>query len=98
MSAPLFPDDIKFLQRTLTAAGCYAGPVDGVWTRALDEADAKHLDITGTIATVCGRFDERSERHIRGLHPKAQEAARRFLAALHTANIDARIISGTRTY
>jgi peptidoglycan L-alanyl-D-glutamate endopeptidase CwlK len=98
MSAPLFPDDIKFLQRMLTAAGCYSGPADGEWSRAVDEGDAKLLDITSTLATVHGTFDERSERHIRSLHPKAQEAARRFLNALGDAGVDARIISGTRTY
>jgi peptidoglycan L-alanyl-D-glutamate endopeptidase CwlK len=98
MSAPLLSDDIRFLQRLLTAAGCYTGPSDGVWNEAIDEADAKLLDITSTLATVHGTFDERSEHHIRGLHPKAQEAARRFLGALKDAGTDARIISGTRGY
>jgi peptidoglycan L-alanyl-D-glutamate endopeptidase CwlK len=98
MSAPLTPEDITFLQRMLCAAGCYSGPADGVWSARLDEADAKLLDITSTIATVHGTFDERSERHIRSLLPKAQEGARQFLSALRKAGVDARIISGTRTY
>ena len=47
-------------------------------------------------------FDDRTERNLATLHPRAQEAARRFMAAilpeLEKTGHTARIISGTRTY
>ena len=43
-------------------------------------------------------FDDRSERNLKTLLPGAERAARKFLAAVRAAGIDARIISGTRTY
>jgi peptidoglycan LD-endopeptidase CwlK len=98
MSAPLFADDVKFLQRMLSAAGCYAGAADGVWNKAVEVADDRLVALSETIAQRLGTFDSRSERNIRTLHPEAQKAARRFLAAIKAAGIDARIISGTRTY
>ena len=98
MSATLFPDDIKFLQRMLCSAGCYTGPKNGVWSPALDEAEAQLMSIADRLASECGVFDARSERCIRSLHPKAQRAARELLTAMRRAGIDARVISGTRTY
>ena len=98
MSATLLPDEIKFLQRMLCSAGCYTGPKNGVWSRAVDDAEAQLKTIADQLATQLGSFDDRSERCIRSLHPKAQRAAREFLATVRAAGIDARIISGTRTY
>lgn len=98
MSAQLFPDDIRFLQRMLCAAGCYTGPNNGVWTQAVDDGEARLKSIADALAEEFGEFDDRSERCIRTLHPKAQRAAREFLTTLRRAGIDARIISGTRTY
>lgn len=47
-------------------------------------------------------FDPRTEGHIARLHPKAQEAARRFMAAVIPAmqekGVTVKIISGLRTY
>lgn len=47
-------------------------------------------------------FDQRTEGHIRTLHPKAQERAREFMQAvvpiMARRGVDVRIISGTRTY
>lgn len=47
-------------------------------------------------------FDERTEKNIATLHPKAQAAARQFMAkavpAMKAAGIDVKIICGTRTY
>lgn len=47
-------------------------------------------------------FDERTERNIATLHPVAQKAAREFMQAvvpiMKQRGVDARIISGTRTY
>jgi peptidoglycan L-alanyl-D-glutamate endopeptidase CwlK len=47
-------------------------------------------------------FDERSEKNIKTLHPRAQEKAREFMQAvvpiMDRRGVDVRIISGTRTY
>ena len=43
-------------------------------------------------------FDDRTEKNIATLIPKAQEKAREFMAALKAAGINAKIISGTRNY
>lgn len=98
MSATLLPDQIKFLQRMLCSAGCYTGPRNGVWSQAVDDAEAKLMTIADQLAADFGVFDARSERCIRTLHPKAQRAAREFLTAVRNTGVDARIISGTRTY
>jgi peptidoglycan LD-endopeptidase CwlK len=98
MSSRLFASDVKFLQRMLCSAGCYSGRRDGVWSQTVDEADVKLGEMADAIAARHGTFDERTERNIRTLHPRAQDAARRFLAAVRAAGIDARVISGTRTY
>jgi peptidoglycan L-alanyl-D-glutamate endopeptidase CwlK len=98
MSAQLLPDQIQFLQRMLCSAGCYTGPKNGVWSQALDDAEERLQTIADELAAQCGAFDVRSERCIRSLHPRAQRAAREFLTALRGGGVDARIISGTRTY
>ena len=98
MSAPLLPDDIRFLQRMLCSAGCYTGPSNGVWSQAVDDGEARLKTIADQLAAEFGEFDDRSERCIRTLHPKAQRAAREFLTTLRGVGVDARIISGTRTY
>lgn len=43
-------------------------------------------------------FDERTERNIKTLLPAAQDKARDFMEALQAAGINAKIISGHRTY
>ena len=98
MSAQLLPDQIKFLQRILCSAGCYTGPKNGVWSQAVDDGETKLKTIADQLAGQFGQFDDRSERCIRSLHPRAQRAAREFLTALRGTGVDARIISGTRTY
>ena len=98
MSDLLLPDQIRFLQRMLCSAGCYAGPRNGVWSQAVDDAEAELKAIADQLAIEFGVLDERSERCIRTLHPKAQRAAREFLTAVRGTGVDARIISGTRTY
>jgi peptidoglycan LD-endopeptidase CwlK len=98
MSATVMTEDVIFTQRMLCSAGCYSGPADGAWSKALDEANARFEAMSSTLAAVHGTFDVRTERHIRTLHPRAQEAARRLLVTLRKAGFDARVISGTRTY
>lgn len=98
MSSRLFRDDVMFLQRLLCSAGCYSGPRDGVWRADLDQGEQQLEQIATGLAVQHGSFDVRSERNIRTLHPAAQLAARQLLSAARAAGIDARIISGTRTY
>ena len=98
MSSGLFEDDVVFLQRLLKSAGFYQGSIDGIWGPLTDAAvnafDARCEELAGTL----GSFDARTERNILTLHPKAQELARIFMKRLLDAGINARIISGTRTY
>jgi len=98
MSQQLFEDDIKFLQRFLKSAGFNPGIIDGIWGSNTDRAEDEFIKKSQEIATTYGTFHQRSESNIITLHPKAQEAARQFLTRLHNAGINARIISGTRTY
>ena len=98
MSSPLFPDDILFLQRLLTSAGFYSANLDGIWGPKTDAAMTAFDARFAQIATTLGTFHSRTETSIRTLHPKAQELARVSLKAIRDAGINARIISGTRTY
>ncbi|MDF5710599.1 MAG: M15 family metallopeptidase [Nostoc sp. S4] len=98
MSQQLFEDDVKFLQRFLKSAGFNPGKIDGIWGSKTDAAEDEFLKKSEQIAASYGKFYQRSERNIITLHPKAQEAARQFLKRLQDAGINARIISGTRTY
>lgn len=98
MSAMLFPDDVQFLQRLLRSAGCYEGECSGTWDSATDQAEQAFLAGCQATAAAEGTFDARSESNIRSLHPKAQQLARQFLKTVRAAGIDARIISGTRSY
>jgi peptidoglycan L-alanyl-D-glutamate endopeptidase CwlK len=50
------------------------------------------------IDAALDTFNTRTERNIQTVHLKVQEAARTFMNAIRTAGINARIISGTRTY
>lgn len=98
MSAHLFPDDIVFAQRFLKCCNLYNGDLSGVWDSKTDVASSTFEAASDAIATELGTFDTRSERSIRTLQPKAQRAARGFLKRVLDAGINARIISGTRTY
>jgi peptidoglycan LD-endopeptidase CwlK len=98
MSSPLFPDDILFLQRLLASAGFYSANLDGIWGPKTDAAMTAFDARFAQIATALGTFHSRTETSLRTLHPKAQELARVSLKAIRDAGINARIISGTRTY
>jgi peptidoglycan LD-endopeptidase CwlK len=98
MSLRLFGEDVLFLQRFLTSAGFYRDTLDGKYGDHTDEALTAFEKVTEAIADELGRFDNRSERNIGSLQPKAQRAARVFLKTVLAAGIEARIISGTRTY
>jgi peptidoglycan L-alanyl-D-glutamate endopeptidase CwlK len=98
MSAQLFSDDVMFLQRFLRSCGLYQGNVHGSWDPPTDVALSSFDERCQEIASRHGRFDARSEGYIATLHPRAQEQARAFLSRVRAAGIDARILSGTRTY
>lgn len=98
MSQQLFENDVRFLQRFLKSAGFNPGKIDGIWGSKTDAAEDEFIKKSEQIAATYGKFHQRSERNIITLHPKAQEAARQFLKRLQDAGINARIISGTRTY
>jgi peptidoglycan L-alanyl-D-glutamate endopeptidase CwlK len=98
MSQQLFEDDTKFLQRFLKSADFNLGIINGILGSKTDTAEGKFFKKSQEIATTYATFHQRTESNILTLHPKAQEAARQFLTRLHNAGINARIISGTRTY
>ena len=98
MSFQLFEHDTLFLQRFLRSTGFYTAKLDGVYGKKTDAAVNSFEERTEEIAVAFGKFDARSEKNIGSLHPKAQQVARVFLKKVRDAGIDARIISGTRTY
>lgn len=98
MSTQPFGEDLTFLQRFLKCAGFYGGGIDGVWGEKTDRAVDAFEAASDESVTRLGKFDPMSERCIRTLDPRAQDAARRFLRAVRDGGIDARVISGTRTY
>ena len=98
MSDRLFEEDVTFLQRLLKSAGLYTDTIDGIWGPNTDAAVTAFETRSAQIAASLGTFETRSERSIQTLHLRAQEAARACLSAIRAAGINARIISGTRTY
>lgn len=98
MSNRLFENDVIFLQRLLKSSGFYTDTIDGIWGPNTDAAVNAFETHSAQIAASLGTFDPRTEKNILTLHPKAQEAARASLTAIRAAGINARIISGTRTY
>lgn len=98
MSVQLFQEDVVFSQRMLKCSGLYGGVLDGIWTRETDKAMTAFEAECDVIAQQFGHFDRRSERCIRSLLPCAQRAARAFLRKVNDSGIQARIISGSRTY
>ncbi len=98
MSTRLFKDDVVFLQRLLKSSGLYTGRIDGIWGPKTDAAVTEFEKQSKLLADSLGKFDPRTETNIQSLHLKAQEAARRFMSAVINIPIDAKIISGTRSY
>jgi peptidoglycan LD-endopeptidase CwlK len=98
MSLPLFKSDVLFYQRFLKANGFYHKGLDGDWGPGTDAADKAFEQEGKRIADQFGRFDQRTENCILSLVPKVQATARRFLFMVRSSGVDARILSGTRTY
>ena len=98
MSDRLFGDDVIFQQRFLKSAQLYTGRIDGIWGPLTDAAYDAFLTQSDESAAELGRFDRRTERNLVTLQLPAQRAARRFMSAVLGDGLDARIISGTRSY
>lgn len=98
MSQRLFGDDVLFTQRLLKSEGLYTGKLDGIWGPLTDAAARQFERRARQIRDATRAFDPRSEAQLAGLRLPAQRAARRFLGRLLDAGLDARIISGTRSY
>jgi peptidoglycan L-alanyl-D-glutamate endopeptidase CwlK len=98
MSDRLFPDDVLFTQRLLSCCGLYSYKLDGIWGSRTDAAVAQFEDRSKQIATEGPDFDPRSELNISSLDLRAQPVARQSLARIRESGLDARIISGARTY
>ena len=98
MSPQLFATDVVFLQRFLKCCSVYDGKINGECNQTSYNAATTFDSMSDQIASELGTFDTRSERCIRTLQPKAQREARAFLRRVRDAGIEARVISGTRTY
>lgn len=98
MSDRLFSGDVLFLQRLLSCCGLYTDTLDGDYGKHTSDAEAAFEERCRIIAMSEGGTDGRSEANIRSLQIVAQPLARRSLRALKAAGLDARIISGTRSY
>lgn len=103
----------KAVQTILQTRGIYTGKIDGLDGRLTWNAIAAALGVGSDAAGEApaaaggapalpdpgpGTADPRSERYIRTLNPAVQPLARKFLAACVANGIDAKIISGYRTY
>jgi peptidoglycan L-alanyl-D-glutamate endopeptidase CwlK len=98
MSFRLFGDDVTEFQRLLKSSGLLKKQIDGVWGPDTDQAATAFEHFYEAIKVSDGAFDARSEGCIVTLNPKAQTLARACLHAIRKNGIDARIISGTRSY
>lgn len=94
--------DVRYWQRLLRMAGYYTGRTDGIVGPLTRAAEAKWIAEARTVREKYGSFDERSERNIATLLPKAQEVARRWLKAAtaraRELGVEVRIIDANRTY
>lgn len=98
MSAPLSRDEVLHWQRMYRCAGFYTGRLDGRWG---PKTDAAALAWDEAFEESKVRFftgDARTERLLHGVLPRAQELVRQLLDVLRGAGLDARVISGTRSY
>lgn len=98
MSAPLFSDDILHSQRLYACAGFYRGDLDGEWGPKTDAAAAQWDAEVLRKQARYGRLDNRTESSLATLLPSAHDRLRGLLTVLREGNLDARAISGTRTY
>ena len=93
-----FRNDVLALQRMTKALGQYPGALDGQWGPQTERAYQWFSLESDKIAQKYGRFDLRSETNIVTLIPPAQAHARWVLVVAKHLGLNARIISGTRSY
>ena len=98
MSASLFPDDVLFFQRLLRAEGLYLADLDGDWGPKTEAAAREFEARSLAIRQQTRAFDTRSESNITSLALKTQGQARTLLGRILDGGVNARIISGSRTY
>jgi len=98
MSARVLKDDVLFFQRLLRLDGLYTGKLDAKWGPLTEAAAAEFDRRSDQLASNMQVYDVRSEANIRSLTLRAQTEARSLLTRLLGSGINARIISGTRTY
>lgn len=98
MSQKLFEDDVLFLQRFLKSLGLYQGKLDGDWGPKTDAAQSAFVARGDAIAAAEGAVDSRSDGNLRVLHPNLQILGRRMIRMLVGKGVDARVLSGTRSY
>jgi len=98
MSAPLTPSETLFRQRLLACAGLYTGKLDGEWGPKTDAASRAWDAAYAAVREQIERFDGRTEATLHTILPAAQRLMRGLLVKLRAAGLDARAISGTRTY
>lgn len=91
-------EDILYRQRVLSCCGLYTYKLDGKWGEQTDAADQQFAQASDKIASELGTFDARTERNIRTLRLAAQRLCRQSLEAIRASGLDARLISGTRSY
>jgi peptidoglycan L-alanyl-D-glutamate endopeptidase CwlK len=72
--------------------------IDGDWGPKTDQAVDDFEGAFAEIALRLGTFHPRTEAALHTLHPKVQELMRLTLTKIGEAGINARVISGTRTY
>ena len=98
MSGGMLHEDVLFFQGLLKAEGLYNGKLDGIWGPLTEAASNEFEEKSKQIKKEIASFDSRTEAHIRTLLLKAQREARVFMKKVLDAGINAKIISGTRTY
>ena len=98
MSARLFPDDVLFFQRLLKSEGLYNKELDGIWGPFTEKASNEFEAQADLLKTEIMEFDFRTERNIRTLALPAQKECRIFMKKVVAEDIQAKIISGSRTY
>lgn len=89
-------DHIRLIQVGLEFLGFEPGKADGLWGPKTNKSFNQY--VASLVLSPKYTFDDRTEKNISTLLPEVQVLARKFMKELIDAGIDARIISGTRTY
>lgn len=87
---------VRLIQTALESFGFSPGKIDGLWGPKTQKAFDAY--VSSLSKPTQGEFDERTEKNIATLLPQAQEKAREFMRLIKEKGINAKIISGTRTY